>query len=224
MKKLVLSKERKTELNNISLNIEFLVISVIQGMALQMLAGSALPVFSEYKTEYWSYAICAFILILIFWSQSIIHALSFIDWPIDLIHTFLYFLTSFIEVLTFTHITSPLKWFIFGLFFIIVSGILYFYDFLIIKRHKHEFYQTIEGKELYEHIYKHHMIEMVILVPAAILFNSTAIYLLYSNPTIFIQKHFHIVLAGIQCLFGLILLIFSVYSFKTRSELISRKS
>lgn len=75
----------------IALDIEFILISVIQGMALQMLAGKAIEVFGKFQSEYYFYIFSGFVLILIFWSQSIIHALSFIHWPISLTHTFLYF-------------------------------------------------------------------------------------------------------------------------------------
>src|SRR3989344_2965707 len=112
----------KKELDSKAVEIEFLVISVIQGLAIQMLAVSASDPLSSLKYEYWFAIISAFILILIFWSQALLHTVSFIDWPIDIVHTFLYFLASFVEVMAFTHVANPLKWFVFGSTFLVIAG------------------------------------------------------------------------------------------------------
>ena len=214
-------QEVKDTLRSMALDIEFLLISVIQGMVLQMLAASAVPVFGEFRVEYWCYVVSAFILILIFWSQSILHAWSFIDWPIDLIHSFLYFLASFVEVITFAHITQPLKWFIFGFLFLLVTGILYVYDLSMIKKRISLFKQSPSHKRLYDHVYKRQIRELQFLVPSALVFNIIASWLIYTQRTFFITKHYHILLGVTQALFSLILLLISVQTFKTRLRLIT---
>ena len=69
-------------------------------------------------------------LIINFWSLAIIHSISFISWPFDLVHTILYFLATFVEVTAFTQITNPTGWFIAMFAFFVVSGLLYLWDAL----------------------------------------------------------------------------------------------
>lgn len=209
------------ELTSMALNIEFLVISVIQGLAIQMLAANVMPIFNESKFEYSFYAISGFILILIFWSQSIIHALSFIDWPIDLIHTFLYFLASIVEVIAFAYLTNPLRWFIFSFVFVCTTSVLYAYDFKMIKKHKKRIESNEGGRKVYEHIYKQQVTEMRYLVPSALVFYAAAVCLIYFNNTLFIDQKYHVVLASLQAVSSIVLLIVTVKSFKTRSRLIT---
>lgn len=210
----------KKELDTKASDIEFLLISVIQGLVLQMLAVSALNPISVLQTEYWFYIISAFILILLFWSQAIIHALSFIDWPIDLIHTFLYFLASFFEVLAFNHITNPLKWFLFGFVFLVVSSVLYFYDLLIIKKHKKDFANSIARRKLYDHMYTEQVKEMKLFIPGASIFTGMAAILIYLFPTVFITQRYHLLLSSFQAIFSVILLVRTIKTFKMRSKLI----
>lgn len=216
-----ISIESKKELKSMALNIEFLLISVIQGMALQILAGYAVPLFGSLNTEYWPYAISAFSLILIFWSQSLIHALSFIDWPIDLIHTFLYFLASFVEVLTFSYITDPLRWFIGGFLFLIVSAILYIYDLIMIKRRRSEFTKSTAHQKLYTHVETEQKKELLFLLPAALLFNGAALGCIFFKENYFITQHYHVILGAIQMIFSVVTLVLCVRLFKTRIQLIT---
>lgn len=104
-------QEKKERLDQFALDIEFLLISVIQGVALAALATDAADPINHLQFVYWLYIASGFLLILNFWSQAIIHAVSFIDWPLDLGHSFLYFLASFVEVMAFTHLTEPKQWF-----------------------------------------------------------------------------------------------------------------
>ena len=103
---------RKLDYDQIVLNIEFLLISVIQGVAFSTLLGYAAPIINNGQTEYWLYITAGFLIVLVFWSHAIIHALSFIDWPLDLFHSFLYFLVIFFQVLSLSQMTNPLHWFI----------------------------------------------------------------------------------------------------------------
>src|SRR5690349_15457990 len=108
-------------LNNIALDIEMILISVIQGVALTFLATSSMDSITTFHFATWPYILSGFFLILIFWSQAIMHAISLVHWPLDLGRTFLYFLVSFLQVLVFSQITSPLHWFGFTTVFMIVA-------------------------------------------------------------------------------------------------------
>jgi len=211
--------KNKTRLDQIALDIEFLLISVIQGVALAALAAAAVGPFGDLRFEYWLYIISAFLLILNFWSQAIIHAISFIDWPLDLPHSFLYFLASLIEVMIFSHLTDPLRWFAFSFVFFIVAAVLYFYDLRLIKEHEKIVKDPIK-KRFFAHIIKRQMFEYKVLLPSALIFNGCAFLLVLFLPSVFLDQQFHIALGAGQAFFALVVLIDATRNFKTRSRLI----
>src|SRR3989344_2770788 len=208
------------ELNNTAVEIEFLLISVIQGLALQFLVSVAVTPFVQFQFEYWLYIVSGFLLILIFWTQAIVHALSFIRWPIDLIHTFLYFLVSFGEVLVFYQVGSPFRWFVFGTVFLIAASILYVYDFVMIKKRQHTMARSEKRKRLYEHMYLTQKKELTFYVPSALTFSLLSAGSIYLYPNVFIDNHVHIVLSGLQTLFSIILLVITMKNFNRRMGLL----
>ena len=106
---------------------------MVQGVALGALGTAASQPLSNLDFQYWPYILSGFLLILTFWSQAIIHSLSFIKWPLDIRHNFLYFLAGLVEFLAFEHLQDPLRWFIFQLLFVIVASVLYYIDLKLIK-------------------------------------------------------------------------------------------
>jgi len=210
----------KERLDQFTLDIEFLLISVVQGVALSALATAAFNPISNLSLEYWLYIVSAFLIIIIFWSQAIIHALSFVNWPLDLLHNFLYFTFSFIEVITFAEMTSPLRWFAFNTVLFFVALILYIVDLRIIKSREKDF-TTEAGKKLYTHIYGEQMRELKSLVPLGLAYNLIAFYLIQNNPQLFLDQHAHLILIGIQVIFEIGVLTVALISFKKRSRLIS---
>ena len=213
-------KSSFSNLDQTVVDIEFLLISVIQGVALATLASNAVNPISNLQIEYWMYIVSAFILVLTFWSQAIIHVLSFIDWPLDLTHNFLYFTASFIEVMAFSHMTNPMKWFGFMFTFVLISGILYFVDLKLIASRKKKFEQTTSGKALYGVIFKEQKFSLYTFVSLGLIFNFAAFLSIYLYPSIFLGKSYHVFLATLQTLFGVVILINSIGTFRKRAELI----
>jgi len=209
-------KERRKHLDHVALDVEFLLISVIQGVALVTLATSAVGPMISMQIEVWPYIAVAFLFILIFWSGAIIHAVSFIDWPIDLIHSFLYFLASIIEIVAITNLMHPVLWFFFLFLFQIIAMVLYWYDLRMITERKGKFSSTAAGKALYEHIYSEQKKELQQYLPAStILFFASFLALsVYSG--FFIAE----VVVGIQFVFALAFLVREVHTFKKRSKLL----
>lgn len=204
------------------LDIEFLLISVIQGVALAALAATAADPIGNFRFEYWLYVVSAFLLILNFWSQAIIHTLSFIGWPLDMTHNFFYFLVSLIEVMAFSHMTDPLKWFAFITLFFLVALILYFFDLQLIKKQKNTFSKTPSKQKLYAHIIRRELFELKILIPFGLLYNLTGALSIWFFPEVFIKNHFHLILVGIQVLAGLFVLLSATKNFQNRSVLLER--
>ncbi len=211
----------REKLNQFTLNIEFLLISVVQGIALGALASAAFQPLSTLNFQYWPYILSGFLLILTFWSQAIIHALSFIKWPLDLTHNFLYFLAGLVEFLTFASLQDPLRWFIFQLIFVIVAAVLYFVDLKLIKEGKNNFDDSPAQIALYKHILDEQLTEMKTLIPSGLIFNSIAVFLILNYPEIFITQGYHVLIVGIQVFLIVYIISVSIKSFKTRSRLIS---
>lgn len=210
------------KLNQIALDIEFLLISVVQGVALAALAQSAGASIGNLQFIYWPYIFSAFLFILIFWSGAIIHAISFVDWPLDLWHSFFYFLASFVEVVSFMHLSDPVQWFGFVVGFMLVAQIVYVVDYVLIKRHKDVFGKSAAQRTLYRHIISRHRFEMLVMAPLGIVLNVISFLLLLFFPDIFIRQGYHFVLILLQIGFGILVLVNSLRNFSQRSFLISR--
>src|SRR5205807_10260019 len=54
------------------------------------------------------------LVILIFWSRSVLHIITLIRWPLEFGHNFLYVTCALSEALLFTRLTNPRGWFMFG--------------------------------------------------------------------------------------------------------------
>jgi hypothetical protein len=216
----ILLKKRKQRLDHIALDAEFLLISVIQGVALVTLANPAAGPLMSLQIQTWPYVIAAFIFILIFWSGAIIHAVSFIDWPIDLVHSFLYFLASLIEILAITSLVHPLQWFFLLFLFQVVAFILYFYDLRLIKQHKDIFLRNSAGKKLYLHMFTEQYGEIKLYLPISTLLFIIAVIAIYLQPKLFIQDGYHEILILLQILFAVMFLIKELKTFKIRTQLL----
>src|ERR1051326_8597532 len=70
-----LTREVKAHLDNMVVGIELTLISIIQGLALGVLAGSAVRPLLDRELEYWPYITTGLLVILIFWSRSLIHTI-----------------------------------------------------------------------------------------------------------------------------------------------------
>lgn len=215
---------RLQRLDQFTLDIEFLLISVVQGVALAVLAGIAAEPISKLQFETWPYIITGFLFILIFWSQAIVHAISIISWPLDLTHNFIYFLASFVEVLTFDHLQNPLMWFIYSALFLIVGWVLYIVDLKLIKSKKEKFMVTNAKIKLYKHILSRQIFEFKYFIIAGIGFNLLSAFLIYQNPVFFIDHKGHLILAIIQLGFGIITIINLMKSFSKRMSLVTNAS
>ena len=79
-KRALLTRER---LDGRVVDIEFVLIAVIQGLALTTLAVESEAVIGETQWVYWPYVFAGFILIANFWTLAVTHTLSFISWPFD---------------------------------------------------------------------------------------------------------------------------------------------
>src|SRR5262249_20397165 len=156
------------------LDVEFVLISVVQGVALSTLAIASAPLLRAHRMETYAFTGTGVAFVLSFWSVSLIHAISFVRWPMDLVHYFFYFVLAFFECLTFPSMDRPHAWFGFSLACFLVTAVLYLYDYRMILSRRGDFESNAAGRALYEHVIRRQRHEMVVMMPAGIAFSLIA--------------------------------------------------
>lgn len=216
------SELRRQRLNDIILDIEFLIISVIQGAILITLAAHSEKLLTDLHFEFWPYIINGFLFILIFWVEAIVHSISFINWPLNPAHSLLYFLSSFVELILFSQLDNPLKWFVMTAIFLSTVEILYLVDDKLIKRQKNQLVARRNGQALYSHIISGHTQEMRLFVPMAISINIISLVLIYFYPGLFLENHYHLILVLVQFIVTCAALANAIKMLVQRSSLIAQ--
>ena len=123
----------RSELDEVIVNIELTLASIVQGLALSFLADNTSAVLSNGPATAWPYVGVAFLTILLFWSRALIHTLTLIRWPLEFAHNFLYFLCALVEVLAFKHLSNPFMWFSLNAVFAALVWGLFLHDLRIIR-------------------------------------------------------------------------------------------
>jgi hypothetical protein len=210
-------------LNDTVMEIELVLISVVEGLALQFLAADAFHIFRDpAEWQYLPYVIGGLLFLFVFWAQAIEHLLSFVRWPISIPHTLFYFLGGFLQVLAFSALREPLLWFFWSTVFSVVVLALYALDLLLLRRARAELTALPEGGALYANIERRHLFEMRLVVPGVIGFTLLCLVLIWLAPETFIEQKYHIVLGTLQALFSGYALFDTLRNFEVRSALISR--
>ena len=164
----------RKELRQIVLDVEFVLISVVQGVALTTLAAEASPVLRSHQLMAYAFVGTGLLFVLSFWSVALVHAVSFLTWPMDLVHYYFYFGVALLECLTFTRIAYPRDWFGFSIACFALGTVLYAYDYRMILRHRDMAVSGPHRRALFDHIVRGQRIEMLVLMPAGLIFNVAA--------------------------------------------------
>jgi hypothetical protein len=188
---------KRQKLNDIVVTIELTLLSVIQGVALYFFADNVRGPILTMDYEHWIYIILAFIIYIIFWSQALVHVLTFISWPLEFIHNFLYFIIVAAEVLMFVSITNPVNWYATNALFFFVSWILYYVDTRLLED-KAQYFDSPEQKSFYEMLIKDQYFSFHVLVPVGFLYSLIAWLLTLFYPVYFLDNGRHLDLAGVQ--------------------------
>jgi hypothetical protein len=214
----VLTRER---LDGAVIDIEFLLIAVVQGLALTTLAVESEGVIGELEWTYWPYVLAGFILICNFWTLATTHSISFISWPYDIVHTLLYMLVAFVEVAAFAQITHPEKWFFFTFAFFAVSVFLYVWDMRIIRARRDEWQDTPARAALSAHVHDWQLGELRLVLPAALVFQGAVVLVLLLSPGLILGGGRHVWVVMAQNLFGMAYLVYAIRSFAERKGLMT---
>ena len=164
----------KRHLDQTVLDVELVLISVVQGVALSTLSAASAPLLRAHRIEVYAFMGSGLGFVLSFWSVSLIHAISFMRWPMDLVHYFFYFALAFCECLTFMAMGHPHDWFGFSLACFVVTWALYLYDYRLILRQRGAMTADVADQALYEHVVRRQRHEMAVLMPAGVAFSLAA--------------------------------------------------
>lgn len=203
------------ELRHLVIDIEFVLLSVVQGVALTTLAVEAAPALRTHEPLVYVFVISGLLFVLAFWSAALIHAISFVTWPMDLVHYYFYFALALLECLLFAQMERPRAWFAYGLAAYLVSVGLYVYDYVLMLGRRKELESSEAGRRLWAHMIARQKFEMFVFMPGGILLNAFACWLLPRNAEAALP------LACAQLLATLLYVINLLRSFTRRQRLIS---
>ncbi|HEY0368136.1 MAG TPA: hypothetical protein VGC85_00935 [Chthoniobacterales bacterium] len=184
--------ESRNELDTMVVNVELTLSSIIQGVALSFLAENAREVLNVGHARAWPYVYTGLIVILLFWVRSLIHTLTLMRWPLELGHNCLYFLCALVEVLAFTRLADPEKWFALLALFALCVWAVFIYDLRVIRSRMHDSAGP-HGSELYGIVLRDQWLNIRFIVPALFLFNAAAATSIHTAPEFFVERDGHLI-------------------------------
>jgi hypothetical protein len=179
--------------------IELTLCSIIQGVALYFLVDNARLVVSEGQSAAWPYVATGLLIILLFWSRSLIHTLTLIRWPLEFVHNFFYIACAFVEALAFTRLADPFKWFILTAVFAFIVWALFVYDLRIVKLREKDSAGPV-GSQLYAMVRSDQSLNITIVIPAIFLFNVACAVGIHARPEFFLRDNGHLILIALQAI------------------------
>lgn len=188
---------RHPELNGMVLNVEFTLISIIQGVALFFLVDNARVPLLSLQWAAWPYVATGLLAILIFWSRSVLHTLTVIRWPLEFGHTFIYIACALIEALAFTQLANPARWYAVLTIYAGLVWFLFVFDLRIIRSGRSERNERRDA-ELFRVLEKDQFSNIRFLIPSNLLFNAAAWAAVTYWPEPLLDRGGHAVLGVLQ--------------------------
>lgn len=192
------------KLRDMVTTIEFTMISVIAGLMLFPWMESAAPLIRNLQFEYWVYATGMLVTVMFYWVALIDHALTFVGWPIDIIHN-LFYLLVFPAVGVLIHfMADPVAFYPMFVVADLCALLLTSYDLLVIRTRL----RAAKGAEaeLFAAAYSRQS-TLVRYVVAALVFAGLSTVLINAFPDFFIRQHVHIVIGALSLVFVFFLLV-----------------
>jgi hypothetical protein len=210
----------RVELDEVIVNIELTLASIVQGLALSFLADNAGSVLSKGPATAWPYVAVAFLIILLFWSRALIHTLTLIRWPLEFVHNFFYFACALVEVLAFKNLADPFVWFSLNAVFAALVWALFWHDLRIIRARTRDSVGPSSFR-LYAIVEADQWLNIRWIMPGVLLFSAGCAIAIKLAPEIFLTNHGHVALVICQGAGLLAYLAFVVRSFMRITPLIS---
>jgi len=189
----------RKELDSMVVEIELTLCSIIQGVALYFLVDNARLVLSGDQSVAWPYVATGLLIILLFWSRSLIHTLTLIRWPLEFVHNFLYIACALVQSLAFTRLADPFRWFVMTALFAVIVWALFVYDLRIVKLRGKDSAGPV-GSQLYAMVARDQRLNITIAIPAIFLFNVGSAIGIHARPEFFLQHNGHLMLIALQAI------------------------
>lgn len=210
----------RSELDEVIVNIELTLASIVQGLALAVLADSTSAVLANGPATTWPYIGVAFLTILLFWSRALIHTLTLIRWPLEFVHNFFYFVCALSEVLAFKHLNAPFMWFALNAVFAALVWGLFVHDLRIIRLRARDSVGPSSFR-LYAIVEADQWLNIRLIMPCLFFFNLGSAVAIKMAPEFFLTRHGHLLLIACQAVALLVYLATVVHSFTSITPLIS---
>lgn len=194
-------RNARTQLDATVVGIELTLISIIQGLALGVLASAAIQPLVQGQWQAWPYIASGLLVILIFWSRSLVHTLSFIGWPLEFGHTFIYFAATLVEAVALSQVADPERWFALNTLYAAAVWGLYAYDLRVVRRHADDFDSAGE-RALYADIVRDQEVNIRWMMPLAVVFQGGAWWLIHARPDLMLQGRWHLLPILLSLLFS----------------------
>ena len=189
--------EGRRDLDSVVVNIELTLVSIIQGVALYFLTDNARALLSMQHASAFPYIAAGLCVIFIFWSRSVIHALTLIRWPLEFGHNFFYIACALGEAILFSRLDRPLAWFQISAAYAGVVWLLFIYDMRLIHARTAESRDDSE-RALYARARSDQLLNIRVLVPLLFFLNLVCAFAIWSWPNLFIARAHHIWLISAQ--------------------------
>jgi hypothetical protein len=191
------SSATQTQLDGLVVNIELTLISIIQGVAFSFLAENSRGVLVNRQLVFLPYAVTGLLIVLLFWSRSLIHTLTVIRWPLRFGHNFMYIACTLVETVAFTQLTNPLNWYALNMVFALMAEILFALDLRMIRDRIADSAGPI-GCRLYAAVEREQLLNIRLVIPATALFNALAMMAAHYWPVSFVADGGHVLVAMVQ--------------------------
>jgi hypothetical protein len=198
----------RKELDSMVVEIELTLCSIIQGVALYFLVDNARLVLSGGQSVAWPYVATGLLIILLFWSRSLIHTLTLIRWPLEFVHNFFYIACALLESLAFTRLADPFMWFTMTALYAVVVWGLFLWDRRLVRLRSQDSAGPV-GSRLYAMVGADQWLNIVFIIPAIFVFNAGSALAIYARPEFFLQRQGHLILIALQAI-GLLFYLASV--------------
>jgi hypothetical protein len=206
------STSNRNELDDRVVNIELTLTSIIQGVALYFLAENARLVLAAGRWPPFLYVGSGLLIILLFWSRSLIHTLTLIRWPLEFVHNFLYFACALCEVLAFTRLADPQGWFTILAVYAAVVWLLFVYDQRLVHLRASDSVGR-GGRELFALVERDQLLNIRVIIPVVFVFNAVCAIAIRRAPDLFLIKQGHVLLVVGEALGLLVYLRFVIRSY-----------
>ena len=174
----------RAELDGMVVNLELTLISIIQGVALELCHRKLARLACAAAMGVVSLCRCRVIYHHDRWSRAVIHTLTVIRWPMEFTHNFFYIASTLFEAAMFAHMARPAEWFAIGAFYSALLWLLFASDLRLIRQRMAEV-RDAQSQKLLNALYREQRFHAAVSMPLTVLFYVTAALSMAWSPGLF---------------------------------------